>query len=54
MTSADVSFPAADVEKELNPGTNKEFEVDSVSSAVDATKQTKVRGTSRVSFHQFM
>lgn len=42
MASSDEPFPAADLEKELHPGNNKEFEVDSVSSAVDATNQIKV------------
>ncbi|XP_057777937.1 uncharacterized protein LOC130996657 isoform X1 [Salvia miltiorrhiza] len=41
MTSSGEPFPAADLEKELHPGSNKEFEVDSVSSAVDANKQIK-------------
>lgn len=32
------SFPAADAEKELNPGTNTEVEVDSVSSEIAEKK----------------
>lgn len=35
-------FPAADVERELNPGINKDFQVDSVSSDVETKKQIKV------------
>ncbi|WOG98302.1 hypothetical protein DCAR_0417643 [Daucus carota subsp. sativus] len=34
MESSDDSFPAADVEKELNPGNNTSVEVDSVSSQI--------------------
>ncbi|GFQ06096.1 hypothetical protein PHJA_002753600 [Phtheirospermum japonicum] len=33
------SFPAVDAEKELNPGFNKDFQVDPVSSNVATTKQ---------------
>ncbi|KAL1545692.1 hypothetical protein AAHA92_22385 [Salvia divinorum] len=39
MTSSREPFPAADLEKELHPGSNKEFAVDSVSSAVEQNKQ---------------
>lgn len=35
-------FPAADVERELNPEVNKDFQVDSVSSDVETNKQIKV------------
>lgn len=34
MENTDDSFPAADVEKELNPGNNTSVEVDSVSSKI--------------------
>ncbi|KAL8517766.1 hypothetical protein ACS0TY_015836 [Phlomoides rotata] len=34
-------FPAADAERELNPGVNKDFQVDSVSSSVETEKQIK-------------
>ncbi|KAK4419395.1 ABC transporter B family member 29, chloroplastic [Sesamum alatum] len=37
------SFPAADVEKELNPGADKNFQVDPVSSDVAASKEVKDR-----------
>ncbi|XP_065856035.1 uncharacterized protein [Euphorbia lathyris] len=37
------AFPAADVEKELDPSKNKDFETDSVSSDIDATKEIKER-----------
>ncbi|KAL3646878.1 hypothetical protein CASFOL_009422 [Castilleja foliolosa] len=33
------SFPAVDAEKELNPGIDKDFQVDSVSSNLAATKE---------------
>ncbi|KAG6433912.1 hypothetical protein SASPL_105531 [Salvia splendens] len=36
MTNSSEPFPAADLEKELHPGSNKEFEV---SSAVHKNKQ---------------
>ncbi|WCJ34294.1 hypothetical protein M5689_015610 [Euphorbia peplus] len=43
-TETDIStFPAADVEKELDPSKNKEFETDSVSSEIEATKEIKER-----------
>ncbi|CAA0827033.1 Unknown protein [Striga hermonthica] len=32
-------FPAVDAQKELNPGIDKDFQVDSVSSNVAATKE---------------
>ncbi|GFY93392.1 hypothetical protein Acr_08g0017880 [Actinidia rufa] len=35
----DKTFPAIDVDKELNPGRNTNFEVDPVSSQVAATKE---------------
>ncbi|KAG6427609.1 hypothetical protein SASPL_111855 [Salvia splendens] len=35
MTSSGEAFPTVELEKELHPGSNKEFEVDSVSSAVE-------------------
>lgn len=35
-------FPAANAEKELNPGQNKDFQVDSVSSDIATTKDLKV------------
>ncbi|KAL0410126.1 UNVERIFIED_CONTAM: hypothetical protein Slati_3602300 [Sesamum latifolium] len=35
------SFPAADVEKELNPGFDKNFQVDPVSSDVVTSKEIK-------------
>ncbi|WOG98299.1 hypothetical protein DCAR_0417640 [Daucus carota subsp. sativus] len=38
MMDASDSFPAADAEKELNPGTNTEVEVDSVSSEIAEKK----------------
>ncbi|KAI8563012.1 hypothetical protein RHMOL_Rhmol03G0080400 [Rhododendron molle] len=37
----DQIFPPADVDKELNPGRNKSFEVDPVSSQVAAHKENK-------------
>ncbi|EEF32043.1 conserved hypothetical protein [Ricinus communis] len=37
------TFPAADLEKELNPGQNKNFEVDTVSSDIAASKEIKER-----------
>ncbi|CAL5419695.1 unnamed protein product [Camellia sinensis] len=39
--SSDQTFPAADVDKELNLGQNKNFEVDPVSSQVAASIETK-------------
>ncbi|CAN4121343.1 unnamed protein product [Withania somnifera] len=43
MTSGGESFPAVDAEKELNPQSNKEFQVDPVSSQVASSleKETK-------------
>ncbi|KAL1549286.1 hypothetical protein AAHA92_17413 [Salvia divinorum] len=41
MTRSGEAFPPVELEKELYPGSNKKFEVDSVSSAVEATKQNK-------------
>ncbi|KAA8516728.1 hypothetical protein F0562_016766 [Nyssa sinensis] len=38
---SDGSFPAADVEKELNPGRNKNFEVDPTSSQVATSVEAK-------------
>lgn len=38
MEFANDSFPAADVEKELNPGNNTAVEVDSVSSQIAENK----------------
>ena len=42
MASPGDAFPAADAEKELNPGENKNFEVDPVSSEVATSLQIKV------------
>lgn len=39
---ADSTFPAANVDAELNPGTNKNFEEDSGSSLVTTSKEIKV------------
>ncbi|KAA8518566.1 hypothetical protein F0562_016040 [Nyssa sinensis] len=39
--AADQAFPAADVDKELNPGQNKNFEVDPISSQVATSLQIK-------------
>lgn len=36
-------FPAANAEKELNPGQNKDFQVDSVSSDIATSKDLKVK-----------
>ncbi|XP_027176860.1 uncharacterized protein LOC113775991 [Coffea eugenioides] len=41
MASPGDAFPAADAEKELNPGENKNFEVDPVSSEVATSLQIK-------------
>ncbi|KAL6998045.1 hypothetical protein U1Q18_008171 [Sarracenia purpurea var. burkii] len=38
---SDQTFPAADVDKELNPGQNTSFEVDPVSSQVDSSKKIR-------------
>ncbi|KAK6147213.1 hypothetical protein DH2020_018125 [Rehmannia glutinosa] len=38
---AGTGFPAADVEKELNPGVDKDFRVDPISSDVATSKQIK-------------
>ncbi|KAM7464242.1 hypothetical protein LguiA_032363 [Lonicera macranthoides] len=38
-----MAFPAADAEKELNPGHNKNFQVDSVSSAVSREKAEEAK-----------
>ncbi|XP_068307234.1 uncharacterized protein [Pyrus communis] len=38
---ADSTFPAANVDAELNPGTNKNFEEDSGSSLVTTSKEIK-------------
>ncbi|OMO68344.1 hypothetical protein COLO4_29710 [Corchorus olitorius] len=37
------TFPAADINKELNPGANKYFEVDSTSSEIATSKEIKDR-----------
>lgn len=42
MASGVASFPAVDAEKELNPQTNKEFQVDSVSSQVASSLEKEV------------
>lgn len=42
LSGSNQPFPAVDVRKELNPGQNKKFEVDSVSSQVAASKEIKV------------
>lgn len=42
MASGVESFPAVDAEKELNPQTNKEFQVDSVSSQVASSLEKEV------------
>lgn len=39
MGNTSDSFPAADVEKELNPGNNTAVEVDSVSSQIAENKE---------------
>ncbi|KAL1821252.1 uncharacterized protein LOC108218220 [Daucus carota subsp. sativus] len=44
MESSDDSFPAADVEKELNPGNNTSVEVDSVSSQIAEGKGVAKKG----------
>lgn len=42
-TETDTStFPEADIEKELDPSKNTEFETDSVSSDIDSTNVIKV------------
>ncbi|XP_052176292.1 uncharacterized protein LOC127790715 [Diospyros lotus] len=41
LSGSNQPFPAVDVRKELNPGQNKKFEVDSVSSQVAASKEIK-------------
>lgn len=40
--ASDPTFPEADVNGELNPGQNKEFEVDAVSSDISTSKEIKV------------
>ncbi|XP_050229746.1 uncharacterized protein LOC126678876 [Mercurialis annua] len=40
-TEGDSTFPAADVERELDAALNKDFEVDSVSSHIAASKDIK-------------
>ncbi|KAG8376737.1 hypothetical protein BUALT_Bualt09G0094900 [Buddleja alternifolia] len=40
MASSD-GFPAADVKKELNPGINKDFQVDPISADVTTSKEIK-------------
>ncbi|CAL5334511.1 unnamed protein product [Camellia sinensis] len=37
----DKKFPAADIDKELNPGQNKNFVVDPISTQVAASKEYK-------------
>uniref|UniRef100_A0A5B6ZFN2 Uncharacterized protein n=1 Tax=Davidia involucrata TaxID=16924 RepID=A0A5B6ZFN2_DAVIN len=39
--SSDQAFPAADVDKELNPSRNKDFEVDPVSSQMVTSLEIK-------------
>ncbi|XP_004246505.1 uncharacterized protein [Solanum lycopersicum] len=43
MASGVASFPAVDAEKELNPQTNKEFQVDSVSSQVASSLEKEAK-----------
>lgn len=43
MESPNESFPAADVDKELNPGHNKSVAVDPISSQVAQSLENKVR-----------
>ncbi|TMW87907.1 hypothetical protein EJD97_019294 [Solanum chilense] len=43
MASGVESFPAVDAEKELNPQTNKEFQVDSVSSQVASSLEKEAK-----------
>ncbi|GFZ02501.1 hypothetical protein Acr_15g0011090 [Actinidia rufa] len=38
-SDSDKTFPAVDIDKELNPGRNTNFEVDPVSSHLVATKE---------------
>ncbi|KAL0309512.1 UNVERIFIED_CONTAM: hypothetical protein Sradi_5893500 [Sesamum radiatum] len=48
------SFPAADVEKELNPGFDKNFQVDSVSSDVATSKEIKEKDEAEKKEHEKM
>ncbi|XVF76189.1 hypothetical protein PTKIN_Ptkin13bG0246700 [Pterospermum kingtungense] len=41
--ASDGKFPAADAKGELNPGANKDFKVDSVSSEIVTSKEIKER-----------
>ncbi|XP_062152700.1 uncharacterized protein LOC133860990 [Alnus glutinosa] len=42
LEASDLTFPAADVDKELRPGgENKNFEVDTISSEVATSSETK-------------
>jgi hypothetical protein len=44
LEASDLTFPAADVDEELRPGgENKNFEVDTISSEVATSSETKVR-----------
>lgn len=47
MLESDEAFPAVEIEKELNPGLNTEFEVDPISSQVAADVDSKVRVSER-------
>lgn len=40
--NSDETFPSADLAGELNPGKNREVEVDPISSEVAATQEMKV------------
>lgn len=40
--ASDSTFPAVDIDKELNPGTGKNFEVDPISHDVATSLETKV------------
>lgn len=40
--NSDETFPSADLAGELNPGKNREVQVDPISSEVEATKEMKV------------
>lgn len=40
--AADSTFPAVDVDRELNPGKNKDFKVDPISSEVATSLEIKV------------
>nr|KYP72322.1 hypothetical protein KK1_004910 [Cajanus cajan] len=45
--NSDLTFPSVDVNKELNPGTNTQVQVDPTSFEVDATKEMKEQDEAR-------